>query len=320
MKKLVIFFILGILLINLVFAVSMTGSTAKDKEENQIGTNNNSDDKEQNQIGVNEEDNEDQNCEDYNYSLCPKTCLKKCVSSSSCPINDTSCVGTADCDGKGSCYEKEDNEQKGNLTKEEIKNIIKEKNRIKFEEKTGQNCTEGCKCTGVVMKCDLENGTRQITIYAQSGNIIIITKEINASTKVELYKSNGTLYGIFKNNETKKIIFPDQVDEKIQEKIKAKLENKNITLNEDGYYEVQGNKKARLFFLFPVREKINAQVNAENGEVIKIRNPWWGFLAKDDKSETILGASCGTVTPGMNDECCQNKGYTYWNSTTQECA
>jgi len=207
-----------------------------------------------------------------------------------------------------------------NLTKEQIKEMIQEKNQIKFENKTGKNCTEGCVCKGVVMKCELDDGTRQMTVYAESGNIIIITKEINASTKVELYKVNGTLFGKFKNEEVRQIkMTPEQVQEKIKEKIKAKMEKLNITLDEDGNYIIQMNKKSKLFFLFPVREKTEAQINSENGEIVKIRNPWWGFLAKDEKSEQVLGASCGTVSPDSTDKCCQNKGYDYWNSEKQEC-
>jgi trehalose-6-phosphatase len=61
------------------------------------------------------------------------------------------------------------------------------------------------------------------------------------------------------------------------------LENGSINLTEDGYYQVQTKKKARLFWLVPVREKFRAQVDAETGEIIKIRNPWWGFLARDNK-------------------------------------
>ncbi|MBU3906942.1 MAG: hypothetical protein KKA64_01695 [Nanoarchaeota archaeon] len=173
-------------------------------------------------------------------------------------------------------------------TKSQIKEIIQEKNRIKFEEKTGQECPENCTCTGVAVKCALEDGSREMTVYAQSGNKIVIVKGINMTTNVTLYHHNKTVYGVFKNNETKEIILPDKVKEKIKAKIKAKLENHNITLTEDGIYIVQMNKKARLFFLFPVSEKVDADINAENGEIIRIRNPWWGFLAKDVVEEDAL--------------------------------
>ena len=261
-------------------------------------------------------------CEDYTYSNCPPDkCLKTCISSSNCPINNTACVGTADCEGKGSCYEKK--EIRKNLTKEEFRKLIEEKTEgrkiFKFEEKTGQECVEGCTCTGVVMKCETENG-REMTIYAKSGNIIFQVKGVNASTQITLYHHNKTTYAELENKTIKEIkIMPDEVEEKLEKKIKNKIENQTITLNKDGFYEIRGKKKARLFFLFLVREKVDAKISAEDGEIIKIRNPWWGFLAKDTKEEVLLEESCGTVTPETNDECCQNKGFNSWNAETQEC-
>ena len=275
MKKVLVFLILGILLINLTLAIGITGSAQTNKK---IGEND-SDDRE-NKTGNDDDENEIE-CDNYNYSSCPTGCFKKCANSDCIDSNGT-ILADCSCDGKGSCYEKEDKEWKrGNLTKEEIKEAIKEKNRIKFEERTGQNCTDNCICTGVVMKCELEDGTREMTIYAKSGNIIFQVKNVNASTQVTLYHHNKTTYAVFKNNETKEIVLPDKIQEKIREKIKAKIENQNITLNEDGFYEVRMQKRARLFFLFPLREKVQLQLDAENGEVIKLRNPWWGFLAKD---------------------------------------
>ena len=104
----------------------------------------------------------------------------------------------------------------------------------------------------------------------RSGNIIFQVKGVNASTNVTLYKSEGKVYGIFKNNKTRAINFlPDQVKEKIKNKIKARLENQTIELDENGIYQIQGRKKARLFFLFPVREKIRAQIDSETGEIIR---------------------------------------------------
>ena len=120
----------------------------------------------------------------------------------------------------------------------------------------------------------------------QTGNVIVQIKKINMTTNVTLYHHSGQVYGIFKNNETKPINFlPDQVQEKIRERIRARLENQTIELDEDGIYRIQGKKKARLFFLFPVREKMRMQIDSETGEVIKIRNPWWGFLARDTEEE-----------------------------------
>jgi hypothetical protein len=171
---------------------------------------------------------------------------------------------------------------------DETKNKCRNKNAVQVKEKNrlreGQNgsCPDECTCTGSVTKCYFADGTREMTIRAgNSGNIIIQVKGINVSTTVELYKENGTLYGKFKNK-TSEIILPDEVKEKIKSRIKqVDFDLENLTLDENGYYHVQTKKKARLFYIFPVREKTQLQLNAENGEVIKIRNPWWGFLAKD---------------------------------------
>lgn len=164
---------------------------------------------------------------------------------------------------------------------QKIKEAIQERNRIRFETRTGQECANDCICTGRVMKCPLEGGSREMTVYTGSGNTIVQVKGVNMSTNVELYHHNKTLYGVFKNKTKEVKILPDQAQEKIQERIRVRIEKySNITLNEDGYYEVQLQKRTRLFFLIPVREHVRAEVEAETGDV-KIRNPWWGFLSRD---------------------------------------
>jgi hypothetical protein len=163
------------------------------------------------------------------------------------------------------------------------KHEFKEKNRIKFEDKTGVECPEECTCTGRVMKCQLASGREMIIFAGKSGNIIIQMQGVNISTNVTIYKENETIYGNF-SGKTKEIkILPDQVREKIREKIKTKLENEDIQLDENGFYRIEGKKKSRLFFIFQVKEKTQVEVNSENGEITKLKNPWWGFLAKDSK-------------------------------------
>jgi len=203
------------------------------------------------------------------------------------------------------------------LTQSQIQNIIQTKNKIRANVRAGE-CPTDCTCTGSVTKCQV-NGGREMTIRAgKSGNMIVQVKGVNMSTNVTLYKTNKTIYGVFKNDETKIIkILPDGVKEKIRQRTRARLEEHNITLDEDGIYQVQVRKRARLFFILPVREKVRAQINSETGEIIQIRNSWWGFLARDIKEDIVGG--CGTVTPGLEDECCQNLGYDSWNSESLEC-
>jgi hypothetical protein len=206
------------------------------------------------------------------------------------------------------------------LTDEQIKKIFIVKNRIKAAVASGE-CPKKCTCEGKVVRCQLANGTREMTIaVGKSGNMIIQVKGVNASTKVAFYKSDdGKVYGIFKNNETRIIkLLPDQVREKIKEKLSRLLEKENITLNENGTYDYDAEKNMTLFFFFHVKEKIKAEVDSETGEIKNIKHPWWVFMAKDE-GQPVMGASCGTVTPGQNDACCKNKNYDFWNVTAEEC-
>jgi hypothetical protein len=74
-----------------------------------------------------------------------------------------------------------------------------------------------------------------------------------------------------------------------------------------------------LFFIIPVRVLVKAEIDSETGKIIDLKTKWWEFLAKDEIGEQIVGASCGTVTPGENDNCCKNKGYDFWNNEANLC-
>ncbi len=154
-------------------------------------------------------------------------------------------------------------------------------------------CPEECACSGSTVKCELDNGTRVMTVFAgKSGNVIVQVKNTNMSTNVTLYKSDGKLVGVFNGNVTKEILLPDQIRERIQEHLMERdqkrnrtreinFTDENMTLGEDGYYYIQGKKKARLFWIIPVKEKLQYDIDAETGQIIKTKTRWWGFLARD---------------------------------------
>jgi len=161
-----------------------------------------------------------------------------------------------------------------------------EKEELKFYNKS-RDCPEECVCSGSTIKCTSEDGKRTMTIYAgKSGNVIVQVKEINISTNVTLYKNEeGKVYGAFKNNKTHEVMLPDEVKERMQNRTRIKLENESMNLNEEGQYNMNATKRAKLFFMFPVKEKVEFSVNSETGEVTKTKTKWWGFLAKDVKEK-----------------------------------
>ncbi|MEK6875120.1 MAG: hypothetical protein AABX30_00365 [Nanoarchaeota archaeon] len=174
------------------------------------------------------------------------------------------------------------------------KNKTLEGNRLKkfaIYNDTQLGCPNKCTCTGSVVKCFLDDGARVMTIYAgKSGNIIVQIKEINMTTKVELYKDNETeeIIGVFKNKTktvTKTIILPDKAFQKVQERLNAKVEAGKIELDENGNYIIVAKKNARFLGILSVKKQVTIQMNAETGEITKTRTVWWGFLARDVKEE-----------------------------------
>lgn len=172
--------------------------------------------------------------------------------------------------------------------RERIREAISERNQVRFENKTGVTCPEGCFCRGVVMSCELEDGTKQMTVYAQSGNIIVINiGGVNMTTNVTLYHHDGRVFGVFGGNETdeaeaKEIkVFPDEAREIAKGRTKARLHNENLTLNEEGEYEFKAEKEARFLGLFKIKEKIKWHIDSETGDILKEAKPWWGFLTND---------------------------------------
>jgi hypothetical protein len=177
--------------------------------------------------------------------------------------------------------------EKTQLSQEESNFLVQSRNELRVRAQAQQECPSECECFGSTVKCDVfdseKNQTRrEMTIYAgNSGNVIVHVREINASTNVTLYHRNGKVYGQFRNNETREIILPDEAKARIELRERVRIENENIGLNEEGKYNLEARKRARLFWTIPVKERVRAQVDAETGEVLRVRSSWWGFLARD---------------------------------------
>ena len=164
-----------------------------------------------------------------------------------------------------------------------IQTAIQERNKLRLN---ASELPENCTRTGSVIRCELKNGKVMIVMAGKSGNIIVQVKGVNMTTNVTLYHHDGRVFGLFENNETRLIdILPDELKEIIRERTQARLNNTNITLNENGEYEYRAEKESRFLGLFKVREKVEWYINSETGEILRERTPWWGFLARDVEEE-----------------------------------
>jgi len=120
-----------------------------------------------------------------------------------------------------------------------------------------------------------------------------LTQErIQNKTKLKISLSNG------RNAEIK--IMPDVASETALSRLRLKTcseENEcQIELKEVGKgnqtrvaYEIKTQRQSKFLGLFKTRMKVQAQVDAETGEVIQTKKPWWAFLASEPVEETIIG-------------------------------
>lgn len=124
----------------------------------------------------------------------------------------------------------------------------------------------------------------------KSGNSIAETDlEIEASTEngktsFKAKLSNG------KNAEVK--VMPDTASEKALERLRLKIcseekgcsiELKEVSSGEKAKlaYEVKTQRTSRFLGMFKTQMNVEAQVDAESGEVIRTKKPWWAFLASE---------------------------------------
>ncbi len=202
------------------------------------------------------------------------------------------------------------------LTQTQVQEIKQERKRIRIQE---GECAENCTCTSSTVKCELENGGRIMTITAgRSGNIIVQVKGINASTTVTLYKSEGKVYGEFRNKTKEVRVMPDMARSRVRKEIERQLEEEEIELGEDAIYTYKAKKRVKLLGFIRTRVRVRAEINSETGELIKIRHSWWTFLTSDD-SEPLNDVSCETVSSDSRNQCCIDEGYDLYNTETDDC-
>ena len=61
---------------------------------------------------------------------------------------------------------------------------------------------------------------------------------------------------------------------------KVELKEEVIEGRNRAVYVIENNEMARLLFLFDRKIKVSSFVDAENGELIGVRRPWWSFLSR----------------------------------------
>lgn len=119
-------------------------------------------------------------------------------------------------------------------------------------------------------------------------------REVETELEIEEENENGTLKLKIKLKNGRRVeikVMPERASEKALERLRLKVcseeNNCTIELKEVGRgdnntklaYEVQVERHSRILGIFESKMKVRVEVDAETGEVIRVRKPWWAFLA-----------------------------------------
>ncbi|MFC1741465.1 hypothetical protein ACFL3V_02935 [Nanoarchaeota archaeon] len=136
---------------------------------------------------------------------------------------------------------------------------------------------------------DQSNNRMQLKVgnAAAETSMEMTQEQVQEKTRLKVKLSNG------KNAEIK--VMPDTASEKARERLRLRvcsaengcsIELKEVSSGNEvrAAYEVQAQKESKLLGLFKKKMQVQAQVDAENGEIIRTKKPWWAFLASEPEA------------------------------------
>ncbi len=76
------------------------------------------------------------------------------------------------------------------------------------------------------------------------------------------------------------IVLPGTVSVKVDQKMTDMgMQQVAVTSQTDTTYEVAAKKEVKLFGFWDVSAHVTATFNAQTGEIVSVKKPWWAFLA-----------------------------------------
>lgn len=137
----------------------------------------------------------------------------------------------------------------------------------------------------IQVQTQTEEGTKLKVKNVEAYSAMEMTQqETGTGTKLQVALSNG------KNAEIK--VMPNTASERAIERLQIKsctseegcsIELKEVGTGDDAKaaYSVKAKKEAKFLGLFSTEMDVEAEVDAETGEVIKTKKAWWAFLASE---------------------------------------
>ena len=119
-----------------------------------------------------------------------------------------------------------------------------------------------------------------------------VSAECSCEMKQEKFQNETRLYTQLSNGKNAEIkIMPNVASEKALEQLRLRvcteekgcsIELKEVGKNQEEKqlaYEIQIQRHSRILGIFQKKMQVQAQISAENGELIRVKKPWWAFIA-----------------------------------------
>ena len=161
----------------------------------------------------------------------------------------------------------------------QLRNEVQESNMVRAGNYKGVNGEQ-------IQVKEMNNNRLQLNVNgvdAETG-LKLMSENVGEGSQLKVELSNG------RNAEVK--IMPDVASETALEQLRLKTctveNNCSLELKEVGEgqevkaaYELRTQRTSKILGLFRARMQVQAQVDAENGEVVQVNKPWWAFLAAE---------------------------------------
>jgi hypothetical protein len=129
---------------------------------------------------------------------------------------------------------------------------------------------------------------REIRIEPSPEGLTLVEGGVKARGDVELEYENKTLIAAKSRKAIR--LLPSQVKGKVAGRLKEiEIQDKEIPK-----YIAKVEEKGKLLWFIPVKVKMDYEINAETGKVVKVKKPWWSFLVKIE----LIPVSSPTHTKG----------------------
>jgi hypothetical protein len=141
-----------------------------------------------------------------------------------------------------------------------------------------------------------QNG-EQVQVQGEGDRIRLRVRDAEAHSDLEITSDGQKLMAKLSNGRNAEIkVMPNTASDTALQRLRLKncnetrnctMELKQVGEGEQARlaYEVQTERHSRILGLFQAKMQVRAQVDAENGEVIRVGKPWWAFLATEPEEQ-----------------------------------